>query len=130
MELFKNKRLKHILALGFFLFLVVGTVLILRRSSEQNVWQLSEGPVFGTFYEVKYQYAEPLDEEILKSLEQVDAAGEYACSLFPDVVWWKMNWRKGGLQERRNYLIKEKQFYNQLWCGCEFSRRKEEQILR
>ena len=59
-----------------------------------------------------------------KSLEQVDAAGEYACSLFPDVVWWKMNWRKGGLQERRNRLIREKGFYNQLWCGCEFSRRE------
>ncbi len=88
MELFKNKRLKHILALGFFLFLVVGTVLILRRSSEQNVWQQSEGPVFGTFYEVKYQYAEPLDEEILKSLEQVDAA----CSIFnPESTISKVN---------------------------------------
>ena len=64
-----------------------------------------------------------------KSLEQVDAAGEFACSLFPDVVWWKMNWRKGGLQERRNYLIKEKQFYNQLWCGCEFSRRTEKESI-
>lgn len=31
------------------------------------------------------------------------------------------NWRKGGLQERRNQLLKENQFYNQLYCGCEFS---------
>jgi len=58
-----------------------------------------------------------------KDLSQVDAAGEYACGLFPDVTWWKMNWRKGGLQERRNYLIKEKNFYNQNYCGCEFSYR-------
>lgn len=39
------------------------------------------------------------------------------------LVWWDRNWRKGGLQERRNELIREKGFYNQLWCGCEFSLR-------
>ena len=31
------------------------------------------------------------------------------------------NWRKGGLQDRRNQLLKENNFYNQLYCGCEFS---------
>ncbi|MCM1078001.1 MAG: epoxyqueuosine reductase QueH [Bacteroidales bacterium] len=31
------------------------------------------------------------------------------------------NWRKGGLQERRNQLLKEIGFYNQQYCGCEFS---------
>lgn len=31
------------------------------------------------------------------------------------------NWRKDGLQDRRNQLLKEYQFYNQLYCGCEFS---------
>ena len=31
------------------------------------------------------------------------------------------NWRKGGLQQRRNELLKENGFYNQLYCGCEFS---------
>jgi len=38
------------------------------------------------------------------------------------VVWWGQNWRKGGLQERRNEVIREQGFYNQTWCGCEFSR--------
>ena len=38
------------------------------------------------------------------------------------VVWWPQNWRKGGLQERRNEVIREQGFYNQNWCGCEFSR--------
>ncbi len=38
------------------------------------------------------------------------------------VVWWAQNWRKGGLQERRNEVIREQGFYNQNWCGCEFSR--------
>ena len=41
------------------------------------------------------------------------------------VIWWEQNWRKGGLQERRNQIIKEYGFYNQLYCGCEFSIRKE-----
>ncbi len=56
-----------------------------------------------------------------KDLAQVNAAGKYACGLFPDVTWWDMNWRKGGLQERRNEIIREHGFYNQLYCGCEFS---------
>lgn len=37
------------------------------------------------------------------------------------LVWWARDWRKGGLQERRSQIIREKGFYNQLWCGCEFS---------
>ncbi len=41
------------------------------------------------------------------------------------VIWWNQNWRKNGLQERRNQIIKEYDFYNQLYCGCEFSMRKE-----
>lgn len=38
-----------------------------------------------------------------------------------DVVWWDQNWRKGGLQELRLQILKEYDFYNQLYCGCEFS---------
>ena len=66
-----------------------------------------------------------------KSLEQIDAAGIWACEAASaeekdgatSVTWWGRNWRKGGLQERRNQIIKEYGFYNQLWCGCEFSRK-------
>ena len=43
------------------------------------------------------------------------------------VIWWDQNWRKNGLQERRLQIIKEYDFYNQLYCGCEFSMRKEDQ---
>ena len=42
------------------------------------------------------------------------------------IIWWDHNWRKGGLQERRLQIIKEYDFYNQLYCGCEFSIRKED----
>ena len=56
-----------------------------------------------------------------KSLEQVDEAGRLACENM-QVIWWNQNWRKGGLQPRRSEIIKEQQFYNQTFCGCEFSR--------
>ena len=41
-------------------------------------------------------------------------------------IYWEYNWKKGGLQERRLQIIKEYDFYNQLYCGCEFSMRKED----
>lgn len=56
-----------------------------------------------------------------KDLDQVNRAGEAACSPYDDVQWWPRNWRKGGLQERRNEIIREQHFYNQRYCGCEFS---------
>jgi len=56
-----------------------------------------------------------------KSLEQINEAGHKAMALYPDTVFWEQNWRKGGLQDRRNQLLKEYQFYNQQYCGCEFS---------
>lgn len=61
-----------------------------------------------------------------KSLDQIDQAGEEACGAFPDVEFWARNWRKGGLQQRRSEIIKEMDFYNQTYCGCEFSMRKEQ----
>ena len=62
----------------------------------------------------------------LKSLEQIEEAGRYATAPYPDVTYWEQNWRKGGLSERRIAIIKEYNFYNQQYCGCEFSMRKEE----
>ena len=56
-----------------------------------------------------------------KSLEQINEAGQYATAFYPDVTYWEQNWRKGGLQDRRNQLLKEYDFYNQQYCGCQFS---------
>ena len=50
--------------------------------------------------------------------------------LYPDVTYWEQNGRKGGLSERRIAIIKEYNFYNQQYCGCEFSMRKEEMCIR
>lgn len=61
-----------------------------------------------------------------KSLEQINQAGHYAVEPYPDVTWWEQNWRKGGLSKRRIAIIKEYNFYNQRYCGCEFSMRKDE----
>lgn len=58
-----------------------------------------------------------------KSLEQIEEAGRFAESQVPGVVFWAQNWRKGGLSERRIQIIKEYGFYNQQYCGCEFSMR-------
>ena len=71
-----------------------------------------------------------------KSLDQINEAGNRAVDVSrieennipPDdrqVIWWDQNWRKNGLQERRLQIIKEYDFYNQLYCGCEFSLRKD-----
>lgn len=61
-----------------------------------------------------------------KSLDQINLAGRHAAALFPGTTFWEQNWRKGGLQNRRNELLKENNFYNQQYCGCEFSRRRLE----
>lgn len=60
-----------------------------------------------------------------KSLEQINEAGRYAVEPYDDVCWWDQNWRKGGLSERRIAIIKEYNFYNQQYCGCESSMRHD-----
>lgn len=56
-----------------------------------------------------------------KSLEQIAQAGRMAEEAVPGIRFWAQNWRKGGLQERRHALLQQYGFYNQQYCGCEFS---------
>jgi len=61
-----------------------------------------------------------------KSLDQINEAGRWAAECVAAetgvaVRFDDRNWRKGGLQQRRNELLKQNGFYNQLYCGCEFS---------
>lgn len=58
-----------------------------------------------------------------KSLEQITQAGLSAQAAVEGTVFWAQNWRKGGLQDCRNQLLREYNFYNQQYCGCEFSQR-------
>ncbi len=59
------------------------------------------------------------------SVADRDAGQDAAQDISTDVIWWDRNWRKGGLQERRLQIINEYGFYNQQYCGCEFSMRKD-----
>ena len=67
-------------------------------------------------------FATTLASSRWKNLEQINTAGLEAAANH-GVRFWDNNWRKGGLQERRNALLKENGFYNQLYCGCEFAMR-------
>ena len=58
-----------------------------------------------------------------KSIEQITEAGLAAQAAVPGTEFWAQNWRKGGLSDRRNQLLREYGFYNQQYCGCEFSQR-------
>ena len=66
-------------------------------------------------------FATTLASSRWKNLDQINEAGRYAEAIFPGTSFYEKNWRKGGLQERRRILLKENGFYNQLYCGCEYS---------
>ena len=66
-------------------------------------------------------FATSLASSRWKSLEQIAQAGHYAAKRHDGVEFWEKNWRKGGLSERRIELLNENAFYNQQYCGCEFS---------
>jgi epoxyqueuosine reductase len=66
-------------------------------------------------------FATTLSASPLKNLEQINDAGIYASKLFPNLAFWTHNWRKGGLAERQNEIIKQLSLYRQNYCGCEFS---------
>jgi predicted adenine nucleotide alpha hydrolase (AANH) superfamily ATPase len=58
-----------------------------------------------------------------KNLQQISEAGQWAAAPFPAIQFMDKNWRKDGLSERRRILLRENGFYNQTYCGCEFSQR-------
>ena len=80
-------------------------------------------------------FATTLASSRWKNLEQINAAGLKAQKTVmgyglqvtgaSSPTFWPQNWRKDGLQERRNALLKEYDFYNQQYCGCEFSMRPQ-----
>ena len=84
-------------------------------------------------------FATTLASSRWKNLDQVNAAGLKAAEEVNNdphgktsrsltaapkpLRFWAQNWRKDGLQDRRNELLKVYDFYNQTYCGCEFSLR-------
>ena len=74
-------------------------------------------------------FATTLASSRWKNIEQINAAGNWAAAqaqsanALRPVQFWAQNWRKDGLQQRRNELLKLYSFYNQQYCGCEYSMR-------
>ena len=68
-------------------------------------------------------FATTLSSSRWKDLNQIDEAGSEAAVKYAGLTFLNKNWRKDGLQQRRNDLIKENNFYNQQYCGCEYSTR-------
>ena len=66
-------------------------------------------------------FTSTLDSSRWKRHDQIVEAGNWAAVQFPGLTFWDRNWRQGGLQERRTEIIREQDFYNQRYCGCEFS---------
>jgi predicted adenine nucleotide alpha hydrolase (AANH) superfamily ATPase len=67
------------------------------------------------------QIATTLASSRWKNIEQIAEAGNWAVSHFPPLEFWNKNWRKDGLSERRKTLLQQNGFYNQSYCGCEYS---------
>ncbi|MDR1356197.1 MAG: epoxyqueuosine reductase QueH [Tannerellaceae bacterium] len=67
------------------------------------------------------RFATTLASSRWKDLRQIAEAGHWAAALYNNLTFWEKNWRKDGLSERRRELIREHNFYNQTYCGCEFS---------
>ena len=66
-------------------------------------------------------FATTLGSSRWKDLKQIAEVGHWAASQFPGISFWEKNWRKEGLSERRTILLRENDFYNQSYCGCEFT---------
>ena len=64
---------KRIAALVFLLMLIVGTVWIVQFRGTATL-RTAEGPIFGTYYHIKYEASEPLDSVILAELKKVDTS--------------------------------------------------------
>ncbi|MDR1793367.1 MAG: epoxyqueuosine reductase QueH [Bacteroidales bacterium] len=82
-------------------------------------FRLAKTALFATQNNIRF-FTTTLTSSRWKDKNQIFTAGEQAQALYPTTVFWKMDWKKGGLSERRSQIIKEQQFYNQQYCGCEF----------
>ena len=57
----------------FLILLIVGTILIIRQ--QQNMpYQKCSGAIFGTIYNITYQYDEDLQKELVEKMNEVDRA--------------------------------------------------------
>ena len=55
-----------------------------------------------------------------KDIDQVNAAGQKAAEKY-GVTYWDYNWRKKGGQDLIREVIRRENFYQQTYCGCQYS---------
>ncbi len=70
-------KLKQFAKWGFLAFLIIATIIILRKHNnvtEDVVYQENQGKIFGTTYKVVYQHENDLGKEIREVLNNVDAS--------------------------------------------------------
>ena len=58
-----------------------------------------------------------------KDMNQINGCGERAAARYPDLAYWKYNWREGGGSARMIEISKRENFYQQEYCGCIYSLR-------
>ena len=69
----KDRKKRLLWQLPFLTLLIVGTILIIRQ--QQNMpYQKCSGAIFGTIYNITYQYDEDLQEELVAEMKKVDEA--------------------------------------------------------
>ena len=66
-----RKGKKIYLQAAFLLFLIIGTVVIIRQQRDVP-YQTNRGFIFGTIYHATYQYDKDLNQEIVAALNRVD----------------------------------------------------------
>ena len=74
-------------------------------------------------------FASVLGTSRYKDIDQVHRAARQAWRE-EGTPYLANSWRKGGLSELRQALIKEFNLYQQNYCGCEFSRRTHEKMAQ
>ena len=69
----KDRKKRLLWQLPFLTLLIVGTILIIRQ--QQNMpYQKCSGAIFGTIYNITYQYDKDLQEELVAEMKKVDEA--------------------------------------------------------
>ena len=68
-----NRKKRLMWQVPFLILLIVGTILIIRQ--QQNMpYQKCSGAIFGTIYNITYQYDEDLQPELVEKMNEVDRA--------------------------------------------------------
>jgi len=58
-----------------------------------------------------------------KNIQQINGCGTRAASRYQNLIYWTINWRKGGGSNRMIEISKNEKFYQQEYCGCVYSLR-------